>query len=65
MDTLTFDTKRRWTIFLLFDLLDSRRFYVYSVLKISPWKPGAALKCEFLDLVHFLQAEIDLDTDIW
>ena len=38
---------------------------MYSVLKINPRKLGAALQCEFLDLVHFLQAEIDLDADIW
>lgn len=38
---------------------------MYSVLKISPRKPGAALQCEFLNLVPFLQAGIDLDTNIW
>lgn len=36
---------------------------MYSVLKISPRKLGAALQCEFLDLVCFLRAEIDLYTE--
>lgn len=33
-------------------------------LKIIPRKLGATLKNEFLDVVHFLQAKIDLHTDI-
>lgn len=57
--------KGRWTIFVLPDLLDWRRFCMYSVLKIIPRKLGTTLKYEFLDLVHFLQAKIDLHTDIW
>ena len=38
---------------------------MYSVLKISPRKHGAALQCVFLDPVHFLQGEINLGADIW
>lgn len=38
---------------------------MYLVLKIGLRKLGAALTCEFLDLVHFLQTEIDPDADIW
>lgn len=65
MDALTFDMKSRWSIFLLPDLLEWRRFYMDWVLKISLEKLGAPLKCEFLGLVHFLQAKIEVDTDIW
>lgn len=38
---------------------------MYLVLKIIPRKLGGTLNYEFLDLVHFLQAKIDLCTDIW